>query len=216
MGAFIGIGSLWCHRGLSYEFRLNYFPHTITPKPGKPVVETSSESCITGDIGVGVVSEYIFHGMPQENQGFILQPYADLSFKFYQGPGLVSSVTADVGIWNSFHGTRTGAIAGSTIGNWFEFDFSAGVTAEVGKFSISPSFKVYESPSDAFTNVYTMSLNVEYDDTDLLGDFAMHPHVFFERGMHGRSGNGTGNGNYSEIGVAPGQTYRPERIVFMI
>ena len=49
-------------------------------KEVKEVIEKCKESCITGDIGLAVVSEYISRGVVNENQGFIAQPYMDLYF----------------------------------------------------------------------------------------------------------------------------------------
>jgi hypothetical protein len=50
-------------------------------KESKPVVEISERSCITGDIGINVVSQYVSRGVIFENQDAIIQPYADLYFK---------------------------------------------------------------------------------------------------------------------------------------
>jgi len=192
---------------------------TVAPsKQGPPVVP--EESCITGDIGYDIVSEYISKGIVYENQGFIIQPYADLHFKIYKSDGPITSVTADVGIWNSFHDHHPlqNAVHGnpgapSSTRNWFEFDFTAGLTVNVDKFSIGPQFRVYESPSDVFGNVYTIGLNLAYDDKELLADFALHPHAFVELELVHSNGNGTrpngsgANGQYYEVGIAPGHTW---------
>ena len=91
-------------------------------KTVKAVKEVAQESCITGDIGFDIVSNYVTKGVVQENQGFIIQPYANLHFRIYKGAGALTSVTVDLGIWNSFHGHRQGALGGTTR-NWYEFDF---------------------------------------------------------------------------------------------
>lgn len=183
--------------------------------PSKPVREIVPESCITGDVGFDVVSNYISKGIVWENQGFIIQPYADLHFRTYKGSGLVSSITTDIGIWNSFQSHKGGAGAGSTTSNWFEFDFTAGMTLAIDKFTISPQFRVYESPSDAFRNVYTAGITVAYDDSHLLGIFALHPYVFVELELVHTIGNGqrpggapgNANGQYYEIGITPAHSY---------
>src|SRR5947208_1067244 len=69
----------------------------------KTVVEKAKESCITGDIGINVVSQYITRGVVLENQGAILQPYMDLYFKFYEGDGFINKASLNVGVWDSFH-----------------------------------------------------------------------------------------------------------------
>ena len=59
----------------------------------KAVVEKCKESCITGDLGVNVVSQYVSRGVIFENQGGIIQPYADLYFKLYEGEGFLNKVS---------------------------------------------------------------------------------------------------------------------------
>jgi len=78
-------------------------------KEAKEIVEKCKESCITGDIGVNVVSQYVSRGYIFENQGGIIQPYADLYFKLYEGEGFLNKVSLNLGIWNSFQSYKTDA-----------------------------------------------------------------------------------------------------------
>ncbi len=194
----------------------------------KKVVEPVQESCITGDIGFDVVSNYISKGVAYENQGLIVQPYADLHFRIFKGAGALTSVTADIGIWNSFHSHHTtagltaqnkgfGAGAGSqTTANWFEFDFQAGLTFAFDKLSIGGYFKTYESPSSVFQNTYTTGITIAYDDSGVLGAFSLHPYALVEFQLEGSTGNNFnpvgafgshGRGQYYEVGIAPGHTW---------
>lgn len=193
------------------------------PAPAKKVIEPVQESCITGDIGLNVVSNYIRKGIALENQGLIMQPYANLHFRIYKGAGALTSVTADLGISNSFHDRNTragGANPGlnrQTTSNWFEFDFQAGLTAHFNKLSLGGYFKTYESPSSAFQTTYTAGVAVSYDDTDMLGAFALHPHALVELQLEGTTGNNFrgaavvgashGRGQYYEVGIAPAHSY---------
>ena len=107
-------------------------------KDVKEITEVVKESCITGDIGVQVVSQYVFQGAVLENQGFIAQPYLDLYFKLYSGDGFVNSVTFGLGLWSSLHSenTQQGAATGtgdSTTPCWYEFDYSAGFSIVMAK-----------------------------------------------------------------------------------
>ena len=180
------------------------------PKPVKApkTVEPPQESCITGDIGFDVVSNYISKGIVYNNQGGILQPYADLHFRIYKGAGALTSVTADIGIWNSFHshtGAGIGPVGGTaqnrfpgagpgsqTTANWFEFDFIAGLTFNFDKLAIGGYFKTYESPSSVFQNTYTAGITVAYDDSAALGAFALHPYALVELQLEGTTGNNFG------------------------
>jgi hypothetical protein len=178
-------------------------------KPAKPIVKVAEESCITGDIGADVVSNYVTKGIVQNNQGFIIQPYADLHFRIYKGAGALTSVTVDVGVWNSFNSHRGRVPAGQTTSNWYEFDFKTGLTLNFGKLSLSPYFMTYESPASYFPNAYTSGITVAYDDTDLLGGWALHPYATVELELQGTTGNAAPRGasQYYELGVAPGHTW---------
>jgi hypothetical protein len=178
-------------------------------KPAKKIVEPVQESCITGDIGFDVVSNYIYHGVVQNNQGFIIQPYADLHFRIYKGAGALTSVTADIGIWNSFHGHHNTAARGQTTANWFEFDFQTGLTFNFNKLSLGGYFKTLESPSSVFRNNYVIGIGVAYDDSDLLGAFALHPHALAELNVEGTGGNNNNGsrGQFYEVGIAPAHSY---------
>jgi len=176
-------------------------------KPAKPVVEVAQESCITGDIGFDVVSNYITKGVVQENQGFIIQPYADLHFRIYKGAGALTSVTVDLGIWNSFHSHRPN-VRGTTR-NWYEFDFQAGVTWNFNKLALGTYWKEYASPSDRFNNAYAVGFNLAYDDSDVLGAWALHPYAVIELNVQGTTGNNTNGsrGQYYEVGIAPAHSW---------
>ena len=172
-----------------------------TGKDMKAVVEKCKESCITGDIGLDVYSQYIFHGLTLENQGAILQPYADLYFKLYEGEGALNAVSLNLGIWNSFHSNHTVA---STTRGWYEFDFLVGVSFTFLKnLTFTPTYLFYGSPGDYFENSHNLRLQLGYNDKDLLGAFSLQPYVFVEFELDGKSGNGSDEGVYYEVGIAP-------------
>jgi len=180
---------------------------TTVTKPAKKVVEPAQESCITGDIGFDVVSSYISKGIVLENQGFVIQPYADLHFRIYKGAGALTSVTADVGIWNSFHNHKV--LGAGTTSNWFEFDFQTGLTFNFDKLSLGGYFKTYESPSSVFPNTYTAGINLAYDDSAALGALALHPYALVELQLEKSTGNNFNGsrGQYYEVGITPGHTW---------
>lgn len=166
------------------------------------VVEEIAKSCITGDLGVSFVSEYIYRGVALENQGAIAQPYLDLYFSLYKGDGFVNSVSLNLGLWSSLHSHQN---------HWYEFDASAGIAVGLAKnFTLTTSFVTLASPADAFLTAYTVDVRLGYDDTDLLGAFALHPHALVSFDVNGTnallSGDGSGDGIYYELGVAPSVT----------
>lgn len=186
----------------------------------KAVVETATKSAISGDLGVNFVSEYISRGAPQEVKGVIAQPYADLYFSLYEGKGFVDKVTLNLGIWGSLHSAHTLALPGSTTKGWYEFDYTPGVSVTFAKnYTATLSYMEFTSPSDAFLTSRNVNLNLAYNDTDLLGAFALHPHVTYLREIEGKATTGPAGtkGNYFEVGVAPGlPAYGPVSITFPV
>ena len=175
----------------------------------KEVVEKCKESCISGDIGVNVVSQYISRGYVYENQGAIFQPYTDLYFKLYEGEGTLNKVVLNLGTWSSFHSrkdTGFGQIpeSGSTTRAWFETDVMAGVSFTLWKnITLTPSYYAFMSPNDAFATFQGLNVKLAYDDTELLGAFALHPYVQYLREFENKVGTGAQEGDYWEFGVAP-------------
>ncbi len=186
-------------------------------KEAKTVIEKAHESCISGDIGIDMVSQYIARGIPLEDQGAILQPYIDLSFKVYEGDGFVTKVSVDLAFWNSFHSRGTRATAGSTTQKWFEADFVAGLSVFLGKnLAVSPYYHAYLSPNDAFANAHDVGIRLAYNDADLLGPLSLKPYVLVQWDVEGTSGNGGDEGVYYEIGISPGFQAGPLAITFPI
>ena len=184
----------------------------------KTVVEAAKQSVITGDLGVNFVSEYISRGAMQENQGAIAQPYADLYISLYEGTGFVNKVSLNLGVWSSFQGHHPSAHAGSNVSSWYEFDYTPGISVTFAKnFTLTASYFEFDSPSGAFDESRNINLNLAYNDADLLGAFALHPHVAYLRELQGIAASGLvgGHGNYYEVGVAPAlPAYGPVTITF--
>jgi uncharacterized protein (TIGR02001 family) len=171
----------------------------------KPVKETITESCISGDIGFDITNAYYFHGIRQEDRGFIIQPYMNLYFKVYEGSGFLSSLSLNVGTWSSFHSDRG---TSSSTNNWYEFDFLAGVTATLGeKWTLGVNYISYQSPGDYFGDSTALGIRLGYDDKDLWGSFSLQPYVYVEIEMDQKSGNGSDEGVYYEVGIAPSHSW---------
>ena len=175
-------------------------------KESKAVVEEVKKSCITGDLGVNFVSEYISRGVVFENQGVIAQPYLNLYFSLYEGEGFINAVNLNLGLWSSLHSHKTGN--DSSTSAWFEFDYSAGVAVTFAKnFTLNTRYLELTSPADYFNTSRNIELTLSYDDSDLLGAFALRPHatVLFEIDGHAGASTqeGGADGIYYELGIAP-------------
>ncbi len=187
----------------------------------KEVVEQVKESFITGDLGVNVVSQYISRGLIFENQGAIIQPYADLYFKLYEGEGFLNKISLNLGIWNSFHENKTdaGLVSGgsSSTRSWYEFDFTAGLSFTFAKnFVLTPSYFTFLSPNDGFATFQGLNIKLAYDDSDLFGGFALHPYVQVLFELENKAGNGPDEGIYYEVGIAPSVPLGPVTLAFPI
>ncbi len=177
--------------------------------------EVKPESCISGDIGINIVSQYISRGVIFENQGAILQPYADLYFKLYEGEGFLNKVQLNLGIWNSFHEEKTDAGAadndgvsgrgGSTTDSWYEFDFTAGISFTFAKYwTFTPSYYTFLSPNDGFATFQGLNLKLAFSDSELWGgSFGLNPYVQVLFELENKAGSGADEGVYYEVGIAP-------------
>jgi hypothetical protein len=181
-------------------------------KETKEVKEQIKQSCITGDLGVTFVSEYISRGIILENQGVIAQPYLDLYFKLYEGTGFINKVSLNLGLWTSIHSHVEPFAVNSSVRNWYEFDWTPGIAVTMAKnLTATLSYFEFDSPLNApGYSARSINLNLAYDDTDLLGKFALHPHVtvLAELDAPGAAGI-NGHGWYFEPGIAPSYTLGP-------
>ena len=182
---------------------------TKESREAQPIVEKVKETWISGDLGVSVVSEYVSRGFPLEDKGVMAQPYLDLYFKLYESEGFLNKISFNLGLWGSLHSHVQPAAETSSTRNWFEFDYTAGLAFTFDKnFMATLSYFEYTFPSDVLGTSRSLNLNLAYDDTDLLGAFALHPHaaVLYELGAPGFAGI-RGKGWYYEVGIAPSYVF---------
>lgn len=146
---------------------------------------------------------YYFRGILQQDDGLILQPYAKFTLNVFQEGDF--KIDTFVSAWNSF-GRNSGSNTGDLTRYWYECDLSAGVVFTKDKFSFTTSYIFYTSPSDAFQTVQEVDFSLAFDDSELLGPFALHPYalVAIETGTDYADGADTSRGTYLELGIAPG------------
>ena len=184
-------------------------------KESKSVVEEVKKSCITGSLGVTLTNEYIFNGQVLDKDTLIAQPYLTLYFKLYEGEGFLNNVTFKLPLWASIHDinkpiTLTGAP--SPTKDWYEFDIDPGLSFTLAKnWTVTISDYILTSPGDYFATSHNLVLGLSYDDSALLGAFALHPHFTFWQELSNHSGlagfTGTKHlGQYYELGIAPSYT----------
>jgi hypothetical protein len=185
------------------------------------VTQAPATSAITGDFGVNFVTKYFSRGIMQggptyyADQGAIAQPYADLYFDLYDGTGFLNKIVLNLSIWSSLHSHTTGVV--STCRSWEEFDYTPGVAVTFAKnFTLTSSYFEYDSPNGSFAAARALNFNLAYNDADLLGAFALHPHFTYLRELQGAMGLRT-HGNYYEVGVTPGlPAFGPVTVTFPV
>ncbi|MEI6713287.1 MAG: hypothetical protein WCO60_06015 [Verrucomicrobiota bacterium] len=203
------------------------FAGTPAKKCCAPAPEKLAESAITGDIGVNVVSAYYSRGVVNVDHSASFQPYLDLNFKAYQGDGFINKAVVGLGLWNSFSDTgshKKPVVAGSSTTNtWYESDFLPSIALTSGKFTLTETFLIDTYPGDTAKTALGLQSKLAFDDSDLLGAFALHPAFTHVAEFEGKVGNGgpVGNtpgraagtnqkeGNYWELSIAPGTAVGP-------
>src|SRR5688572_12895464 len=148
---------------------------------------------VTG--GVDLTTAYFFRGYLQEDQGLIIQPYANLYFDVAEG------WTGYIGTWNSVHSEQTGADPGAN-GTWYESDVYAGVDWTINEdFTLGAIYTNYTYPGGAFDSVEELGFKLAWDDTGKTGmNIALKPYaaIYFETD----DDNGSED-TYLELGIAP-------------
>ena len=182
----------------------------------EPRFVPSGKSVLSGDLGVDFVSQYISAGVVAENQGVIAQPYLNIYVRLYQGKGWINRIILNLGFGASFHSKHTGAPPDSRYPAYFEQDLLPGFSVVFAKnFTLKTTYGWLISPSGAFLTPTVLRTRLDYDDADLLGRFALHPHVLFIREVENKISNGTAPGNYYQAGVSPSlPAWGPLRFTF--
>jgi hypothetical protein len=155
--------------------------------------------------GLDFPTAYYFRGILQQDGGFIAQPYGDATFKLYEGGQEFNSMDATVGIWTSWQAdglpTRQDPEA------WYEADLYGGFSwGFVDTLNVGGSYIAYTSPNDSFSTVQELDWKFSFDDSALLGAFALSPYILLAAEVAGQADGGSGKGVYMELGIEPGLT----------
>lgn len=157
---------------------------------------------VSGALGLTLTDKYVFRGIPQEDQGVIGQPWAELSFHLASGgdDDLVHSVDLTVGTWNSLHDGPTGGAGGA----WYESDAYAGLSVGLGsRWTIGATFTAYHSPNGSFGTVQEVAGSIAFDDADLWLPIALQPSLLVAFETDGQADAGLREGIYGEFALEP-------------
>lgn len=175
--------------------------------------------------GFDIVTEYWFRGIPQEDQGVIIQPYMDVAFDLAPLGEVFEGTSLYVGTWGSVHEAGSPSAAGAQDGTgWFEQDVYAGVSIELPySLSFDMSYIILFGPDSGGIFAEEIDVSLGWDDSGVWGDGFManglQPYVLFAFEVDGGSdGFGSGDrsspaglldggaGIYMEFGVEPSWT----------
>jgi hypothetical protein len=175
-------------------------PSDIEPSPSRFSLQ----------VNLDFTNSYFYHGIRQQDEGLIVQPGAELAINIPERDDF--RIDALLGTWNSF-GRNGGTKTGGVINDWYEADLYAGFTITKGKLSLTTTYTFFTSPSDAYHTIEELDFLLEYDDSELLGKFALHPYLLLglETGADGSDGADLDRGTYLEIGIAPGFSFDVEK-----
>jgi hypothetical protein len=169
--------------------------------PAVAAPEAAPPKRISADAGLTFTTAYLSHGIVQDNQGVIAQPYGDLYFTLYDGKSGLQKVTLFGGIWNSLHSNHEFATTG-TLTSWYEFDWNAGVSFDfLDRWNLAASYVEYTSPSNSFATSKNVQLRLAYNDADSKISLMPYATLFVE--TNNKAGSGTREGYSLELGINP-------------
>ena len=168
---------------------------TSTSYAGAPAPAVSAPQAglgLTGTAGINIASGYVFRGQV-------------LSDKVTYTPTLNLSLPVDL----SFLGADSAAVQLQTTqvvtqnaptAGWFRTEASVGVQLTKGVFVVTPSYQVFNSPTNKFGTSQGVGVRVGVKECCAYG---LNPYgqAFF--GTSGNANNGTRSGSFYEFGVAP-------------
>jgi hypothetical protein len=160
-------------------------------------------------MGVDFTTHYFFRGILQEDQDYIIQPYGEVTFKLVESEGAFTGLGFTMGLWNSLHGGPTGTGGPNQDPRiWYEADFYAKLTATLFEdLTAAMIYTAYMSPNGRFSTVEELAFGFGYNDSKLLGPFALNPSVLLAFELDGQADGGSNEGTYLQIGLTPGYTF---------
>lgn len=151
-------------------------------------------------------------GMIVQNEGVTIQPLVLGMIDLYDNPGaFLSDITLVGGVWCDYatEGIPEGLGPDSSETNFIEIDPIFGVSLGLGKnFKLDVTYTAFAMQILDIGTSHHLETKLSYDDTDLLGAFALHPYLLFWKELDGKAtaaaNFGVDESYYFEVGIAPG------------
>lgn len=145
--------------------------------------EKLGESALSGDIGLNIVTSSYYRGVTRAGADHApsLQPYINLSLKAHEGDGFLNKAVVSLGLWQSFINPAfykaIPAAPPTRSRSWYESVFTPGVSLTFGKITLTETYHFILFPNQIGTDAQGLSSKLAYDDSDLLGAFALNPAI---------------------------------------
>ena len=199
-------------------------------KDVKPVVEPE-ETHVHFLFQVEFGSAYTTpRGMMVRNEGLTIQPLFLTFIDLYKGDGFLNSVKLVGGVWNDFGTSPVSEhppYGSNPRTNWTEIDPIAGLSFGILKnFTLDVTYTAFcEQILDIGTS-HHLETKLSFNDSDLLGAFALHPYVLYWQELDGKAtdadvpqavfGPSSKSGShpspassfYFEVGIDPSYTFK--------
>lgn len=204
---------------------------TVTSKKSKEVIAPVEESHVHFLFDTTFASGYTTpRGMIVRDTGLTIQPLFLMFVDIYKSDGFLSSVKMVGGCWNDFGTTQVSKqppYGSNPKTNWTEIDPIFGFSFGLGKkVTLDVTYIGFAEQILSIGMVHNLEVKLSYDDTELLGGFALHPYVLFWQELYNKttdadvpqavlgpspfSGSNPqpGSSFYFEAGLAPSYTFK--------
>lgn len=166
---------------------------------------------------IDFTNAYMFRGIRQDDTRVIIQPSAEFDIALRSADAGLTSISLNIGTWNSLHTGNTGLRSSSSgLGCacdkiWYESDFYTTLAFGFTGGSLGVTYTAYTSPNAGFNNVKEVMFKFGGDDSAALGKAALHPWVIaafeFDADNGHQADVGSKAGKYLELGVSPGYSF---------
>lgn len=155
-------------------------------------------------------------GMIVQNEGVTIQPLVLGFMDVYDGQpdAFLSDITIVGGVWCDYatEGVPDGLGPDASDTNFIEIDPIFGLSLGLGKnFKLDVTYTAFAMQILDIGTSHHLETKLSYNDTDLLGAFALHPYLLFWKELDGKAtaaaNFGVDESYYFELGISPGTKF---------
>ena len=153
-------------------------------------------------LGLEYTSAYFSRGFLFEDDGLILQSWADVGAPVWETDDVGLEVL--LGVWNSWHDAATDSGTDDSFREkWYETDLYLGLGIGMGNWYFESVYYWYTSPSDAWESIQELYFSAAYDDSEAMDDWSMQPTAILAIETD-NANDGYARGTYLQLGISPG------------